>query len=363
MTSKKKTRIYDLARELKQDAKRVLEEARREGADISVPSNSISNELADKIRRKYFPKEYETPKRKIKLIRKPKKTPVEFDSSSKNKNLKETRGITILTKEKQVCKYCDAKVLVNRYKTHISTKCLKRPSLSHDKTPSTPDTKRPSSPHNKRSSSHYLREANYVIKALTKSKNESENTNNKNQKTCEFCFVTVSGKNYDEHILSKCLKRPLLSRKKSGEIDEQLQMKIEDLSWEIFPKGNQITKEEMFAKVSEHFDYLQNNEKWKNNFFDKSRLSSIEEKLNPIECFIGKDEFEGYIVYCFDWTKKVILECPIYGNATYIISKGKHSWKEIAKASKWEARTTYSEQVTVINHSETWLERLEQNLR
>ena len=57
------------------------------------------------------------------------------------------------------------------------------------------------------------------------------------------------------------------------------------------------------------------------------------------------------------------MECPIYGNATYVINSGKYSWQEIAKNSKLEARTEYSEQVTVINHSETWLERLEQNLR
>ena len=42
-----KVRIYDLARELKQDTKRVMEELRREGADVSVPSNSVSKELAD----------------------------------------------------------------------------------------------------------------------------------------------------------------------------------------------------------------------------------------------------------------------------------------------------------------------------
>ncbi|MBA3351542.1 MAG: translation initiation factor IF-2 N-terminal domain-containing protein, partial [Blastocatellia bacterium] len=32
----KKIRIYDLAREIKQDAKRVMEDLRREGADVSV---------------------------------------------------------------------------------------------------------------------------------------------------------------------------------------------------------------------------------------------------------------------------------------------------------------------------------------
>ena len=44
-----KVRIYDLAKELKLDTKRLIEEVRREGVDVSVPSNSVSKELAEKI--------------------------------------------------------------------------------------------------------------------------------------------------------------------------------------------------------------------------------------------------------------------------------------------------------------------------
>ncbi|CAN5858226.1 translation initiation factor IF-2 [soil metagenome] len=63
-------RIYDLAKDLKQDTKRVIEELRREGADVSVPSNSVSKELAEKVRNKYFPKTESAPKRAIKVIKK-----------------------------------------------------------------------------------------------------------------------------------------------------------------------------------------------------------------------------------------------------------------------------------------------------
>ena len=69
----KKIRIYDLARELKQDANRVMEEFRREGADVSVPSNSVTAELAEKIRLRYFPKAEVAPKRAIKVIKATKK--------------------------------------------------------------------------------------------------------------------------------------------------------------------------------------------------------------------------------------------------------------------------------------------------
>lgn len=67
--SSSKVRLYDLAKELKLDTKRLIEEVRREGVDVSVPSNSVSKELADKIRNKYFPKKETTVKRTIKVVK------------------------------------------------------------------------------------------------------------------------------------------------------------------------------------------------------------------------------------------------------------------------------------------------------
>jgi translation initiation factor IF-2 len=70
MTAHLKVRIYDLAKELKLDTKRLIEEVRREGVDVSVPSNSVSKELADKIRNKYFPKKETTVKRAVRVVKK-----------------------------------------------------------------------------------------------------------------------------------------------------------------------------------------------------------------------------------------------------------------------------------------------------
>ena len=72
MAVTKNIRVYDLARELKQDTKRILEDLRREGADVSVPSNSVPKEIADKVRAKYFPKVDQAPKRAIKVIKRKK---------------------------------------------------------------------------------------------------------------------------------------------------------------------------------------------------------------------------------------------------------------------------------------------------
>ncbi|HEY6806858.1 MAG TPA: translation initiation factor IF-2 [Pyrinomonadaceae bacterium] len=69
MTVSSKVRIYDLAKELKLDTKRLIEEVRREGVDVSVPSNSVSKELAEKIRNKYFPKKETTVRRAVKVVK------------------------------------------------------------------------------------------------------------------------------------------------------------------------------------------------------------------------------------------------------------------------------------------------------
>ncbi|HKZ80796.1 MAG TPA: translation initiation factor IF-2 [Pyrinomonadaceae bacterium] len=70
MTVSSKVRLYDLAKELKLDTKRLIEEVRREGVDVSVPSNSVSKELAEKIRNKYFPKKETAVRRAVKVVKK-----------------------------------------------------------------------------------------------------------------------------------------------------------------------------------------------------------------------------------------------------------------------------------------------------
>lgn len=49
-----KIRAYELARELRLDNKKVIEEARRQGIEITVPSETMPIEVADRIRKKYI---------------------------------------------------------------------------------------------------------------------------------------------------------------------------------------------------------------------------------------------------------------------------------------------------------------------
>ena len=81
MSSTSKIRIYDLAKELKQESKRLIEEIRREGVDVSVPSNTVSTQLAEKIRNRYFPKSAPPKERTIRVVKKA-HAPVAADDSA-----------------------------------------------------------------------------------------------------------------------------------------------------------------------------------------------------------------------------------------------------------------------------------------
>src|SRR6266576_150537 len=81
-----KIRIYDLAKDLKIDTKRLIEEVRREGVDVNVPSNSISKELAEKIRNKYFPKKETAVRRGVKVVKKASR-PIEETQTSEPEEL------------------------------------------------------------------------------------------------------------------------------------------------------------------------------------------------------------------------------------------------------------------------------------
>jgi len=71
-----KVRVYELAKELKLENRKVIEDARRLGVDVSVPSNTLPDAVADKIREMYYPKkESTTVHRTARLVKTPKVVP------------------------------------------------------------------------------------------------------------------------------------------------------------------------------------------------------------------------------------------------------------------------------------------------
>jgi hypothetical protein len=89
------------------------------------------------------------------------------------------------------------------------------------------------------------------------------------------------------------------------------------------------------------------------------RLSGIK-TLRPKECYIGTDSWLGYVVFTFGYTKRVVLECPIEGNATYVLSG---NWQSMVRRTKRELREDYPNQYIKVVHKGHWLGRVQNSLR
>jgi hypothetical protein len=89
------------------------------------------------------------------------------------------------------------------------------------------------------------------------------------------------------------------------------------------------------------------------------RLRQIE-SLGPNVCYVGDQMWLGYTVFTFAYTQRAVLECPIEGNATYVLSG---DWKCMARYSKQEMRQKYPKGFAKVVHRGDWLSRVRTALR
>lgn len=68
--STSKVRVYDLAKDLRVESKQLIEELRYDGLDVSLPSNTVSREWAERIRNRYFPKRKGSAPHAVRVVRK-----------------------------------------------------------------------------------------------------------------------------------------------------------------------------------------------------------------------------------------------------------------------------------------------------
>jgi hypothetical protein len=92
---------------------------------------------------------------------------------------------------------------------------------------------------------------------------------------------------------------------------------------------------------------------------DESRLVKIA-SLKPVLCYTGKESWYGYVVFTFKNSNRVVLECPVEGNAIYILSA---NWKELVSRTKAEIRQDHAARYKKVVHKGDWLDRIRQALR
>jgi hypothetical protein len=71
--------------------------------------------------------------------------------------------------------------------------------------------------------------------------------------------------------------------------------------------------------------------------------------LGPKAVYIGTGPFDSYLAFVFHQTRRVLLECPIDGNAAYVFAE---SWEQLSRLPKSELLTHHSELVSRVFHRE-----------
>lgn len=94
--------------------------------------------------------------------------------------------------------------------------------------------------------------------------------------------------------------------------------------------------------------------------FDRRRLEAAY-RLGPTRIYIGSGEFDGYLAFEFAGTDRILLECPVSGNAAYIF---KHEWRTLSKLSRTELLRDHSGEVSKIVHAagSAWQSRIKRGL-
>jgi hypothetical protein len=114
-------------------------------------------------------------------------------------------------------------------------------------------------------------------------------------------------------------------------------------------------------RVIDHYRKLAQNlsTALKGRKIDWSRLEDIK-SLSPVGCHIGEDSWLGYVVFEFAGTDHVVLECPIKGNATYILPG---DWKDMVGHTKREIRRESAGRYKKLVHKGDWLDLIREALR
>lgn len=94
---------------------------------------------------------------------------------------------------------------------------------------------------------------------------------------------------------------------------------------------------------------------------DKSRIEKICWLApRPSTCWIGEKAWDGYHVFEFANSDRVVLDCPFEGNAIYILWG---NWKEMISCTKGEIRREFRNFHEWIPHKGNWLGRVRAALR
>lgn len=133
--------------------------------------------------------------------------------------------------------------------------------------------------------------------------------------------------------------------------------------WDALPSGTTERELKAYTRQIEQRAHVRG---WN---VDYTRIEAIL-KLKPSKVLIPKKRARqvldpakhwfGYSVYLFEWSDKVVLLCPVIGNAVYVLGV---NWRKLIVKQKRQVREDSEGTRHAVHKGGTWLDRVEADLR
>jgi hypothetical protein len=363
MAVRSKIRLYDLAKELKVNTKRLIDEVRREGVDVSVPSNSISKELADKIRNRYLPKKTTLDKRKIKPLHKPSpksetitgKLPIrriqfkgplpkskaplfqlEYAAPTRPTALPRRQKHQ---KSKRTCPMCGAeRAFKSEIRKHYATdhmdEIIRGRFVCKVKVAELAQALK--------LTEHLIRE--FAQRTGVKIRGGSYIQADKVKPLAAKIQRSVARQPIVK-LAEALTRQQILWRTIARSKPETNRLSATTLKCRLLPQG-----EYPFQKIETHFHDLERRSR--QFVLDKARLRKLN-SLRPDRIYIGMGEFAGYVGFSFG--QKTVFDCPVIDNAIYVFGE---NWKTLCRLTKAQLLNGRRSEFKRIVHKGNWFYRL-----
>lgn len=122
---------------------------------------------------------------------------------------------------------------------------------------------------------------------------------------------------------------------------------VQQVPWQLLPPG-----EHPFPAILRHFEALQAGNPTLS--FDRSRIERLS-GLGPSSVYIGRGELDRYVVFAFHEREWAVLDCPIVGNAAYLLPYSQ--WESLSRHTKAELLKGHSSIRRVV-HRGDWFGRI-----
>lgn len=119
-------------------------------------------------------------------------------------------------------------------------------------------------------------------------------------------------------------------------------------NWRFLPQPENLSAEGLIDILKEHASHFGNID------FDLARIR-FALKQGPKQICVGIEEFAGYYAFLFE-ENKVLFECPVYGNAAYVV---KGDWRELSQQYKGQLERRGSRVI----HRRYWQSDVKEALR